>query len=510
MAPSTRKSPPAKSTQPKRPGRPRSYTPVSDALKEPLSFADTELAQGISRHGLVGLLATALSRKRRRDGEPLGNVLCALLTWPLLTLKSIHCFCAELGQILQGQVSVLYDFLGREDIGWRGLSSQVARRVFQDNDLGPRAQRAFVVDDSIKARAGRKVEGTSSHFDHTEGKTIKGHQVLQLGLASTQGFVPVEAQIVMSDVNPVEKPKDKPFRDQRSSAARDMRRSWEHTKQESFRDMLRRAIRAGLDAAYLLADAWFGCKDNIALSLELGLTGIFQMKRGNLTYRYQGREYTATTLYTKVHRRMRPANRKARYKTASLKVEINLQTDSSQPPQRVKVRLVFSAPVRDFESNPWVVFLCTDATLSDAKILQAYSLRWSIEVYFKEIKQNLGLFKEQSGRYQVAYASVHLAAIRYLLLFEAMLRSGQLSYGEIRDRQSGRLLALTYATLLWELFRALIEGALEGLIRDLGRKTVRKVAAAINQTVESFLTLALQMKPDQVAIQLEAEELGYL
>ena len=43
--------------------------------------------------------------------------------------------------------------------------------------------------------------------------------------------------------------------------------------------------------------------------------------------------------------------------------------------------------------------------------------------------------------------------MRYLLLFEAMLRNGQLSYGEIRDRESGRLLCLTYATLLWQLFR---------------------------------------------------------
>jgi len=63
----------------------------------------------------------------------------------------------------------------------------------------------------------------------------------------------------------------------------------------------------------------------------------------------------------------------------------------------------------------------------------------SIEVYFKEIKQHLGLRKEQSDRYQVAYASVHLAALRYLLLFEAMLRGGRLSYGEVRDRPSGQI-----------------------------------------------------------------------
>src|SRR5919109_3142761 len=278
MPRSTRKIRSPHRTRPKGRPRPRSYTPVSDALKQPFCFPDTELAQGMHRHGLVGLLARALSRKRRRDGEPLGNLLCALLTWPLLGLQSIHCFCAELGQILQGQVSVLYDFLGREDVSWRGLSSQVARRVIQDNDLGPRRHRAFVVDDSVQARAGRKVEGTSCHYDHTEGKTIRGHQLLQLGLASEQGFVPVEAQIVMSDVHPLDKRPDKPFKDQRSSAARDMRRSWEQNKHQLFRGMLQRALKAGLSAAYLVADAWFGCKENIALAVDSGLIGIFQMK----------------------------------------------------------------------------------------------------------------------------------------------------------------------------------------------------------------------------------------
>ena len=110
----------------------------------------------------------------------------------------------------------------------------------------------------------------------------------------------------------------------------------------------------------------------------------------------------------------------------------------------------------------------------------------------------------------MAYASVHLAALRYLLLFEAMLRNGQLSYGEIRDRESGRLQTLTYAALLWQLFRALIEGALDSLVKDLGRKIVRKVLSAIDMTVEEFLTNALHMSPHQVSVQLKAEELGYL
>jgi hypothetical protein len=48
------------------------------------------------------------------------------------------------------------------------------------------------------------------------------------------------------------------------------------------------------------------------------------------------------------------------------------------------------------------------------------------------------------------------------------------------------------------------------LVRDLGRKIIKKVLAAIDQTVEGFLNQALQISPEQVAVQLKAEELGYL
>ncbi|MGP8239833.1 MAG: transposase [Limisphaerales bacterium] len=263
-------------------------------------------------------------------------------------------------------------------------------RSLSRNELGPCSERAFVVDDTSQARAGRKVEGTSCYFDHTEGRTRKGHQVLHLGLAGEKGFLPLEAQIVVGEKCRIDKPKNKPFKDQRSAAARDMRRAGEQTKQSLFREMLGRALRAGFRAAFVLADAWFGCKENIACCLENKLTAIFQMKRGLLAYRYLGRACTAYQLYARVQRRMRPAHRRARFKTASLVVSLNLESDSGQPARWVEVRLVFSAPVRCHSADTWVVFLCTEVKLSETKILEVYALRWSIEVYFKEIKQNLG------------------------------------------------------------------------------------------------------------------------
>jgi SRSO17 transposase len=145
--------------------------------------------------------------------------------------------------------------------------------MYQEQEMGPASECAFVIDDTSQSRAGRKVEGTSCYFDHTQGRHRKGHQVPQLGLAGSKGFLPIEAQLVMGEKGAIQKPKDKPFKDQRSSAARDMHRAGRMTKHELFRDMLRRALLTGFRARSVLADAWFGCKENIRCCLDLKLKG---------------------------------------------------------------------------------------------------------------------------------------------------------------------------------------------------------------------------------------------
>jgi hypothetical protein len=185
------------------------------------------------------------------------------------------------------------------------------------------------------------------------------------------------------------------------------------------------------------------------------------------------------------------AGEKACYKTCRIKAWVNLERRANKPERWEEVILVLSSPAQPKDGNEsWVIFLCTDLKMSAARILEIYSLRWSIEVYFKEVKQNFGFLAEQSGRYQVAYASVHLAAMRYTLLFEAMLRSGASYFGEVRDRQSGRLQVLCFAGLLWELFRAIIEGALDALTSTIGADAVKKAMLAIDGAVETFLNRA--------------------
>mgnify|MGYP005624541557 CR=1 FL=1 len=130
--------------------------------------------------------------------------------------------------------------------------------------------------------------------------------------------------------------------------------------------------------------------------------------------------------------------------------------------------------------------------MSATEILEIYALRWGIEVYFKEIKQHLGFLKEQSGDYAVYYASIHLCAIRYMLIADRMMTSGT-AFGKIRNRITGQLEMLTFARLLWELFKALIHGALHSLKNVISNDTIDLIKNKICQTISEFLDKALQL-----------------
>ncbi len=92
-------------------------------------------------------------------------------------------------------------------------------KLAKDVDLGPEQRRAFVVDDSLKERRGKKVEGTSRHYDHNRGISVIAHQLLELGLAGVNGFLPLDGQICMGKTQAVDKDD---FKDNRCAPARDL------------------------------------------------------------------------------------------------------------------------------------------------------------------------------------------------------------------------------------------------------------------------------------------------
>ena len=387
----------------------RSYTPLSDALCQPNLLIDNEFSESMKRFKIATLLGQCLSKQRKANSVNLTQITMTLLMWPILKLDSIHCFCSELCQFMdlgkdnpQRPAEVIYDFWGREDINWRKFAQKVTHKVYQELSFNQDPDLCFVVDDTLKARRGKKVEGTSQHHDHNSGKTLQGHQLLELGLVGEKGFIPLDRQIYMGNKNAITKPEGKEFHDQRSACARDMKRAQEEDKNQMLKRMMKSAMQGGYRARYLLGDSWFGNKGNIQAALDLGLHCIFQMKRGKQIYLVDGKKHTANSLYTKYQRKLTGDSDKGLYKTFRIEAQINLETDQAKPPRWQEVILVLSTPKREGAEN-WVIFLTTDLSLSSEQVLSIYSKRWAIEVYFKEAKQSFGLLKEQSGKYTGAH-----------------------------------------------------------------------------------------------------------
>ncbi len=444
----------------------------------------------------------------KRSGIPINEVIYTLSLWLWLKKDSIAMFSRD---SLQGMgKDVLYDTMNREDLNWRKCHELIASKAIKSFRKG--VKKAFVVDDSIVHRFGKKMPGISSHFDHTTGRHMMGQQVLTLGLSCDDGFVPIDNELFTSKTKV--QVASKAFKNKRSSVARRHRGAIQQTKPEMVASMIRRALRAGIEAPYFLADAWFGSKAIIRLCQETALTAIVRMKKTKLKYRTSEyvdgkvlhREMDVKALYKHSVRKQWKKIPGQKYQAKVIDVELNLAQTSKEKAQWINVRLLFvrgadQETKTQVGKHDWAVFLSMDRNLSATEILEIYAMRWAIEVYFKEAKQHLGLLKEQSNHYATYIASIHLTAIRFCLLVMAKQMQGCENITEIRQSLCTNTANISFSAKLWQVFRAIITGALAELKAILG-ETVDIIMEMIETHIQCFFIQVLQLDPK--TLQLEA------
>ena len=378
----------------------------------------------------------------KRSGIDITEAVFLLLLWKWINVSSIAMFSRKaLGMFSRAKKDVMYDLLKREDVNWRVLNLQTAKGVYQQNGLGQSRHRAFVLDDTIKTRCGKKMEGVSSHFEHVTGRHVMGQQVLTLGLATEEAFLPLDSQIYISGVKARELLTE--HKDSRSALGKRYSEATTQSKPQMAANMIKRATRCGIEADYVIADAWFGTKSMMRTALGLEMCAILRMKKSKMKYRavIKGRKkelLNAQELYSCVVKREWKKVRGLPWKAVSLDVELDLAEDNEKTPRWQAVRLLFVRGLKepadtDAGKKDWALFLSTDVRLSMSKMLEIYALRWGIEVYFKEAKQHLGFLKEQTATFASHTASIHLCAIRYLMLVHNKLAGHESRIGEIRS-----------------------------------------------------------------------------
>jgi SRSO17 transposase len=482
---------------------------TSDFLRSSDCLVDNVFADLWKKVGMAGLLQRCGFQKR--SGVPVNDVVYCLMLWVWLKVNSVSLFSREsLGTFCSGSKDILYEAMNREDWDWRALNLRVAHQAVRQLKR-PGMPVAFVLDDSIKIRSGKKMPGVSSHFDHTTGRHVMGQQVLTLGLSCAEGFVPIDSELYTSAKKAQGLPV--PFTDGRSIAAKRFLVAQKQTKPQRAKAMIKRAQRGGIDAQYLLADAWFGTKPMIKTAEDALLVAIVRMKKNKMKYRFSqleegkiiGRDMDVNALFQSAVRGQWEKIAGQPYQSKTLDVELNLNGTEDKAERWIKVRLLFVRGIADADKeqpgkHDWAVFLTTDVGLSPQRILELYAMRWAIEVYFKEAKQHLGFLKEQARHYASYIASIHLTAIRFCLLSIAKHQHNAADIAGIRQRITTNATNIDYASRLWQFFRALISGALDELKNLLG-DAADLIMKTIESHVQRFFVQALQLNPAQLRME---------
>jgi hypothetical protein len=445
----------------------------------------------------------------KRSGLQISQAVFLLMLWKWLNVSSIAMFSRKaMSAFTEANKDVMYDLLKREDVNWREFNLQASKEVYRVNQLHSHRLKAFVLDDSIKSRRGKKMEGVSSHFDHVTNRHVMGQQVLTLGMATEESFLPIDSQVYVSQTKA--KGLVRPFKDGRSIVAKRYQEATEQSKPVMAANMMKRAQRDGLNADYLVADAWFGTKPMIRTALDLGVCPILRMKKNNMKYRsvIKGRKkelLDAKELYAQAIKGEWKKVRGLPWKSVALEVELDLSEGKQKSPEWTKMKLLFVRGLNEpgepeVGKKDWALFLTTDTQLSTSKMLEVYALRWGIEVYFKEAKQHLGFLTEQTISFASHTASVHLCAIRYLMLVHVKLAGHEARVGDVRASIQDQLDTLNFAGRLWQIFRAIISGTLQELQKTLGYDA-DIVMQVIDQRVQEFFVQSLQL--DVFTLQLE-------
>ncbi|MDQ6963016.1 MAG: transposase, partial [Mariprofundaceae bacterium] len=303
------------------------------------------------------------------------------------------------------------------------------------------------------------------------------------------------------------------FKDARSIVGKRFQETVSKTKPELLVSMVKRAMTHGIEADYLLADAWFGNKSTIRLAHDVNSVPVLRMKNNKTTYRYYSnnegnrayKDYTAAELHHLLVRKNWKVCSETPYQCVAIEVELNLAQKKGEPENWVKTQLLYVRGATDKDEKTqvgkkdWALFLTTDLSLVPSKLLEIYALRWGIEVYFKEAKQYLGWLKEQTETFASPIASLHLCAIRYTLLVYAKIQNN-CRVCDVRKKVDEQLTLLSYGKKMWGLFRFIIQTSLSEIEDELmGKKDL--IMATIDKNILQFFTQALQLDHRTLALE---------
>ena len=382
-----------------------------------------------------------------------GNVLTILLLFPLFQLENVREYSqSALIKLFRGGKDLFYRFKNNELINWRAINYKVTlqligiaktRSTYDATDL-----RCLIADDTDLPKTGRSIELIGRIWSHVSKSSILGFKGLTLGYHDGKSFFGLDFSLHGEKGKNEKKPygltpsqSKERFSKKRSvhSPASIRKAEYFEKKTDNLLSMIRIAISKGVRFDYLLVDSWF--VSDLLITFIFGrkinchLLGMAKMGRSK--YDLKGQSFTAKELIEKL-KRNKKTKRSRKLNVWHSFVDVRYKGNF--------IRLYFC---KTTHRGNWNVLLTTNNKLDFEEAYRIYSIRWCIEVYFKEAKSLLRLGKSQSQDFDAQIADTTISMIQYNILSMAKRMLDYESLGELFKQAGVETLELTIVEKIW-------------------------------------------------------------
>ena len=389
----------------------------------------------------------------KQDGYGVAEILALMIMLPLLLLNSVNSlYRSEFQKITTMKKDAIYRLKNHEKMPWRRILYGVAKRfqTLTNPDKVMADTSAFIIDDTTDARVGRHIENVSYIFDHVVGKTVLGFKDLVLGYFDGTSFTPLDFSI-HAEKGLRGKARKEQYKKTGVPGSPGNKRRKECTVDKITQSitMVKRAVKHGFRAKYVLTDSWFSSKGFIQAMRQIknhALHVVCGVRKDKRQYTYQGKKLDAKALLAALKQE---GNAKRCRKLNTRYFAVVVQYEGVGDVKLYLCRFPYQ--------KQWRVFLSTDTSLSFLAMMEIYATRWTIEVFFKEMKQHLRLGQCQSRNFDAQIAHVTTCCILYTFLAYFRRVNAYESLGALFEGIVAELVEKNLAQRLWELFEELLQ-----------------------------------------------------
>jgi hypothetical protein len=409
-----------------------------------------------------------LFSKSKKRGFDAAKIFETLFVLTFIDIKNVQQLVNS-GYSLEivNKKDVFYEFLKNQNIDWRTIlhlfSKQFFKIVKEKGDQSTTdSPKCIILDDTLVAKTGKKMECLGKVYDHCSHTYSLGMKILTLGFWDGKSFVPLNFSIHNEPgKNKLRGMKISELKAQ-FQKKRDKLSSGYNRVQEVALDkiemailMIKSSVKSLETVDYVLADSWFMCEKFISEITKLkaksgNQLNVLGLMKSNRIITIVGVKMNANKV-PELKRKSIKFNRvfKAQY--------IDQIVDYKGNPMRI-FWIKFKG------QNNWKMLICTDQKLSFQTAMKYYQIRWSIEVFFKECKQNLGISNCQSIDFDSHIAHVSICFMQYMALSLRKRFDDYETFGALFKHVRQEILEATLVDKIWtfliEIFELII-GELE-------------------------------------------------